>query len=792
MPAVRRLSWLSVITIGSAVGLLMAATAVADSVLGSPFAGSSADGVVAVFARHLATDRERELTSFAVFQDWKTRTGSFEQLSGYTLSTVNLVGDPAPRTIRAAQVTADFFDTLNTAPVLGRGFAQSGLTPDPEVCVISDGLWRSRFGANPSIVGSVIHVDAVNGIWSSGALTVVGVMPGTLRFPERVDLWTPLALPDRLRANRSGQWFGVVGHLRRDVSSAAAAAEMSAVMAAVQAAEPKQQPAHDANLVPIVELLTARYRALVVGLVAAAGVLLLVVSASAGGLLAAGAIREHVNDRIRLSLGAGARRLIADAARDGVWLGIVAFVPAVPVAFACSSVFGLIAVELFDTASTARISWLSAVTGLACATLVSTALAVVVKAHSLAQARKAGPWPNQASVGGLRATTRLRSGLIVGEIALSVVLLATAIDLLTRVQRLRGVDLGFDVNHVLTTRVALPPARYTGERSTQFYESLIDRIRAVPSVTSAAVSSDDPLFGVSANPEFTLQFENRELAPDERLPILVNGVTERYFDVLGLRVLDGQAPKRGSADVLQAAINETLAARLFPHERPLGRRFRFGGRNPPWWTIVGVIADARNDGPLAPPRPTAYLSYPAFGKADMTLLVKTTGEVNGVVNDIRAAISELDPNLPIARIASARDLVEARFASLHIGALVVTALAATALMLSGLGLYGVLAAISALSRAEIGVRIALGAGARDMIELVLGRAVRLVAIGLLIGAACTGVMGLVLGSAVATQALRTQHILAIIATVAVVGLIAAAAPAWHATRVSPAETLRTE
>lgn len=155
----------------------MAATAVADSVLSSPFTSSSADRIVAVFARHLATSRERELTSFAIFQDWKARARSFERLSGYTLSTVNLLGEPAPQTIRAAQVTDDFFDTLGTTLALGHGFAESETAPASDVCIISDRLWRSRFGANPSIVGSVIHLDTVNGIGLSGARTIVGVVP---------------------------------------------------------------------------------------------------------------------------------------------------------------------------------------------------------------------------------------------------------------------------------------------------------------------------------------------------------------------------------------------------------------------------------------------------------------------------------------------------------------------------------------------------------------------------------------------------------------------------------------
>lgn len=793
-PRWRRVSWLSVVSIGCAVGLLMAAATIADDILRKPFLERSVDRIVAVFARHVTTARERELTSFVIYQDWQTRAASFERLSGYALSTINLVGDPMPQTVRAAQVTPGFFETLQATPASGRAFTSEESTREPSpVCVISHALWRSRFGGSASTVGSTIRLDSVGGRGVSGAYTIVGVGPPTLRYPEHVDIWMPFTAPEFFLKSRGGQWFGVVGQMRPGVSLEQATAEMNTVMTAVQAEHPGQQPTHTANLVPIRHVLTARYEALIGGLAATAGLLLVVVAASAGGLLAARALREQRHDTIRLSLGARPRALVGVAAREGAVLGALAFAVSVPTSLVCLRILGIFSAELFDVSLGTGVGVLSVVAGLTCAVGVSTALAIIVKLHSLGQTDSMGNFHNQARLGSSRATTRLRSALIVGEIALSVLLLAAAGDLLARVAALRDVDLGFETERLLTVRVALPPGRYAGPRASQFYESLIERVRALPSVADVAASSDDPLFGVSANPEFTLQYENRTLTPDERTPVLVNGVTDTYFEVLGLRIVEGEAPAQGGASgALRAAINQTFAARLFPDVSPIGRRFRFGGRDQPWWTIVGIVADARNDGPLASAKPTAYLSYPAFGKSEMTVLVKTNGDVDAIVPGIRAIVANLDPDLPIGRIAAATDRVEARFAGLRIGALVMTVLATAALVLTGLGLYGVLATVATEIRPELGLRIALGASPGDMLRLVLGRTGVLVAAGLVLGAACAAVAGLTLRTMTPVEMPGLEQTIALIGSVSIVSLAAAARPAWQAVRVRPAEALRAE
>jgi putative ABC transport system permease protein len=784
----RRVSWLSVVSIGCAVGLLMAAAAIADSILRQPFLDRSADPVVAVFARHVATARERELTSFVIFQDWQARATSFEHLSGYRLSTTNVLGEPMPQTVRAAQVTPGFFESLQITPARGRAFVSEELTPEgSRICVISDGLWKSRYGGNASILGSTIRLDNVGGMGLSGPYTIVGIAPATLRYPERVDIWMPFSAPEFFLKSRAGQWFGVVGRMHPGISLEQATTEMDAVMRAQQTEHPGQQPTHTANLVPIRHVLTARYEALIGGLAAASALLLVVVAASAGGLLAARALREQQYDRIRLSLGARTGTLVSAAAREGAALGVLAFAISVPASLVCLRVLGTVSVESFDLPLPTGISVLSVFAGLACAVGVSTALAVLVKMHALRQTDRIGTFPNQARLGSSRATTRLRGGLIVTEVALSVVLLAAAADLLARVAALRDVDLGFETDRLLTVRVALPTDRYAGTRAPQFYESLIERVRTLPSVANVAASSDDPLFGVSANPEFTLEYENRTLTPDERTPVLVNGVTDTYFDVLGLRLVEGEAP-----GALSATINQTFARRLFPGVDPIGRRFRFGGRNQPWWTIAGIVADARNDGPAASPKPTAYLPYPAFGKSEMTLLVKTNAEVDAVVPSIRAIIADLDPDLPIGRVAAAADRVEARFASLRIGALVMTLLATAALMLTGLGLYGVLAAVATQIRPEIGLRMALGASPVDMLRLILGRAVTVVAAGLALGAGFAVAAGLTLRTMAPVEIPGPRGIIILIASVCLVSLAAAVRPAWQALRVRPAEALRAE
>lgn len=790
-----RLSWTSVICLGAAVGVLVGAGAAADALLRQPFARQRGGAVVAIFANHTVTGRPRELTSFATFTDWRRAARVFEQVSGYASATLNLLGEPEPITLRAAVVAERFFDTLDMPLAHGRGFRlaehSAGLA---QVCVISDALWHTRFGAAPDVVGRSIRLDQLSGMARSGIFTIVGIAPPRGTYPEEVELWMPYVPTAAQLTNRSGQWFSVVGRLRARVTPAQADADMRVVAAGAPAEHSQAQPPYVPNLVPLREVLTAKYEGLVAGLGAAAVLLLLVVTASISGVLAARALREAHADVIRLSLGARRRDLLSAAARDGLLLGLLAAAISLPCALGALALINRLGRQMLETPLDLRLTWMSVGGGVVTAVGVAVTLALLVKGQAL----RRGWWtvvPHAPGGNrGTRATARVRNVLIVAEIALSVVLLAAAATLFGRVAEIRATDLGLEVDHLLTVRVTLPASRYDDARGTAFFTELLERINGLPGVRAAAVSSDDPLLGVSANPEFTVLVEDRPQEGQQRLPIVLNGVSAEYFDVLGLHLVEGEIPPASGAarETLSVLVNRTFVRSLFSGERAIGRRFRYGGRNPPWWTIAGVVDDTRNDGPLAPTRPMAYLPYPAFGKSDMTLLVRVANDARSLIPPLRTIVRDMDRDLPIGRIALARDLVEARSAGLQVGALVMAGLALAALLLSGVGLQGVLAAAFAQSATEIGVRMAIGASPADVMRLVLARTATLAIGGLAVGTVLTGLAGLTLRRFVAGAVPRPQEAIAVLVGVALVSLLAGAWPAWKATRVKPIDALRAE
>jgi predicted permease len=784
-----RIDWLGTLTLGTATGVLMAVLVLTDRLYLSPLGPARIDASVAVFAAHTDTGRPRELTSYASFAEWRERAAAVAALSGYRSAFTNIVGEPQPERLRAALVASQFFEVAGTRLARGRGFDDGDYVSPGLVCVISDSLWRRRFRADPAIVGAPIRLE-LSGT-QTDVFMVVGVAPPGFRYPDHADIWTPFIPTASSSRNHSGQWFATIGQLRQGVTVEQARTELTRVMQDVQLTHPRVQPNHVANVVSLRDLLTEDHRTLLSGLALAAILLWLSATATVGSLLTARSIETRREEAVRVSLGAPRRALLLDALTQGVRHGAAAFLVAVPVSLITLRLFGTFSVDALESA--VDLTMTVPVAAAALFVLVATYAAVLclLLAHSLRTIEATGTraWTADRIAG--IAYVRTRAALAIVQIAFTVVAMILGAGILTRLASIERVDMGFVDDNLYTVRLELPAARYNDTQTVQFFDAALERLRLLPGMAGAAAASDEPLFGQSANPEFTLQLENRPLAPDERTPVLVNGVTRDYFALLRIPVVAGDVKALDGAD-LTALVNRSFAQRFYGTEEPVGRRFRFGGTNPPWWTITGVVADTRNDGPLQPPKPTVYMNGKRFSKSGVTLFAKASGDVDATTSAMRSALANLDPNLPIGRIAPVNALIRQRFSDVWLASQGLVAVSAAALALALLGLAGIQLALAAELRAEIALRAALGARPLDIAQFLGRRIVPVVLVGVSVGT----VSGLATAHAVATYAAfdRPHPILVALITGAVgaVALAVSVVPVATVVRTDPALALRSQ
>lgn len=778
--------WDGVLILGTATGVVMAVLALTDRLYLSPLGTTPTASTVAVFAAHTDTGRSRELTSYAAFADWRRAT-SVSALSGVRAAFANIVGHAEPERLRAALVATQFFDAVGASTPLGRTLRDDDYLTPGTACVISHALWRRRFNADPAVIGSSVQLE-VSGERPT-TFTVVGIASPGFDYPNRTDVWLPYVPTAAASTNYSGQWFGVIGRLRPGVDAARARAELTAIMREVQLAHPRTQPAHVANVVPLHDVLTAGHQTLVAALGLAAGLLWLSAMATVGASLAGRALRTRHEYAVRVSLGVSRRQLVLDAVMSGLVHGVAAMLVALVVARLTLVLLPRLETAAFAVAADVSVSWSVGVATLAALAVVYTGIPLVLTARTVRALAIAGPyaWAGDRLAGADHAW--LRSVLVVAQIAVTVVAMVLAAAILARLTTIEDVRLGFSGDDVLTVRLELPASRYESAQVPHVVDAALRQLQRLPGVVGVAAASDEPLFGQSANPEFVLQLENRPLAPDERAPVLVNGVPRDYVSVLRIPVLTGEAAALDGGE-MTALVNESFTRRFYADRSPVGRRLRFGGADAPWWTIVGVVADTRNDGPLMPPKATVYMNSARFSKTGMTLFARISDGGDETLPAIRTALAALDPALPIGRIAPAMRLVRERFADVWVASRGLLAVSGAALILAMFGLVSVQFALATELRPEVAVRAAMGAGPRDIAWFFGRRVAPLIVAGVATGT----VAGLLAAKGMAAYAAVAQPhpllVVLIASAVAAVALVVSAWPMADAARTDPALTLR--
>jgi putative ABC transport system permease protein len=780
---------IAVMTLALGIGANTAIFSVVNGVLLRHLPYPESDRLMMVHGISLRAANEKPPLCAADFLDWKSQNHIFESVAGFSSSRFNYTGGETPERIEGAWVTADFFSTIGVQPALGRAFLpEEGLPGAPPTVVISDGFWRRYLGSSPNVIDQQITLNA-------RAFTILGVMPSDFLFPAKeTELWAA----DRLAPTRRGPYYmWGLGRLSPGATLEQAQSEMDMIARQVQ--EQIKSPARDWTwtAISLEERIVGEIRPALLVLLAAVFFVLLIACANIANLLLARATAREKEMSVRIALGASRERLLRQLFTESLLLAVVGAAAGLPLAI--WGVRLLVALSPADFPRLQEINVDGSVLGftllvaVACGLIFGLAPALQSSRLNLNESLKEGG--RGADGSGRR---RIRSALVVTEIAFSLMLLVGAGLMVKSFMKLQNVSPGFQTDHILTMHLTLPRARYdSNEKINNYNRQLIERVSAVRGVEAAGLSISLPPDHLEVSDSFSIEGKPSPPGSSEpSFPIVLT--SPEYFATLGVPLLQGRGfnatDREGSPPVV--IINQTLSERYFPDENPIGKRLKVGGadrpRNP-WMEIVGVVGDVKYSGLQAQREPAYYtpLAQDVWGAA--YLVVRTSVNPTSLAPAIREQIWELDKDIPIANLATMDQLLAESVAQPRFRTLLLGIFAALALVLASVGIYGVISYSVTQRTHEIGIRMALGARARDVMTLVIRQGMALAFIGVGIGLAAslalTRLMESLLFEVSTTDEATFAGVAALLIAVAV---LACWIPARRASRVDPMAALRNE
>ena len=721
------------------------------------------------------------VVSPADFLDWRARQQTFADIAALSATPVTLTGAGTPDRVPAANVSASFFSVLGVAPAIGRSFAiDNERAGRDDVVIVGHGFWQRRFGAAPDIVGRRIVLDG-------RPREVIGVLPASFRFPdEAIELWLPIDFTTEPMRARFNHFLTVIARLKPGVTLDGAQQEMDAISAQLQREVVLQNQGHGSHVIAFQEQLVGKVRPSLLVLTAAAAFILLIACVNVASLLLARGAARGKEVALRCALGAGRGRIVQQLVTECAALAALAAIVAVPLTMwgtrALTSLVPAEVPRLNDAGVNPAVLAFMAAVALATAVLFSLAPAWQMSQLNLSDTLK-----ESAASGGL-SRRRLRKGLVVAEIALAFVLLVSA-GLMTRTLiNLLNVDAGFQSENVLTVPLAWPRQEgATPQRNAALFTALLDGIRSYPGVHAAGLTSHVPMSGNDSR--IGIGVEGREATPGEE-PVRAHWrvVTAGYFDAMQIRLLRGRFPTAAEVENGSpvAIINRTAADRYWRDVDPLGKRVRVV--TPDLREIIGIVDDVRHWGPGNAVNPEVYL--PGF-RNPATVIVRAEGNPAALAGTIRQQIQTLSPETPVAGIRTMAEIRSRSVASPRFYLVLLTTFAAVALILAVVGVYGVVSHHVAQSRGDVGVRLAIGARASDVMRVFLDEAVMLTGLGIALGVAgalaFTRLLAALLFGVTPTDAWTFS---AIAVLTAIVALAACYLPARRASNLDPLITLR--
>lgn len=789
----------ALLSLALGIGANTAIFSVVHAVLLRPLPYASPDRLVAIWESNPAIGKTRDDVAPLNFIDWTERATSFAGLSAFRYDGFNLSGKEYPEQITAVQASGNLFDVLGVAPRMGRGLTVQDEKSREKVVVVSYALWQQHLGGDPAAIGRSIEL-------TDELYTVVGVMAPEFRFPADdpdVHIWFPMTFNRGDLSSRLGHSLSVVGRLAPGASVETAGSELNGIASQIAAADKDSNPG--VVMTPMHEALVGNLR---LGLWVVLGTVLLVLliaSANIANLLLAKAAARKREIALRTALGAGTGRLVRQFLTESLLLVIGGAVLGLILAF--------FTLDRLDGAVPAELLRLSDVTlappvllftgGLALLIGITFGLVPTFQASRLAL-RQALAEDGRAS--GSAEGRRVRSALVVAEVAVSVVLLVGAGLMLRSLAALTRVEPGFRAEGVVTGQIFLPQTKYPVDRSqyrpspvsstalapqASFFETVLERTRSIPGVERAGAASSLPMNRVGIDFDLPVIIEGRPRLPDGEAPQADFRIVSRdYFETMEIPVLRGRSfsdfDRPGSVQV--ALVNDAMARQFFPDTDPIGQRLRIYGTPR---EIVGVVGSVRHRGLDQEPRPEMIVSHLQFQLGGMTLVVKSNLDAASLGPSIRSVVKSIDPDQPVTDVYRMEDHLAGSIALRRFQAILIGTFAALALVLSMIGIYGVISYSVAARTDEIGVRLALGASRMNVLGMVLKQGMALtlsgIAIGVILALAGARAASALLYNVSASD-LRTFVLIPVL--LAAAAFLACYIPARRATRLDPTVALR--
>jgi putative ABC transport system permease protein len=800
-------SSVAVATLAVAIGANVAIFSVVHTVLLRPLPFPDPDRLVWVWEKSPQRGIPRRAVTPVAYAAYRERSDVFTGLGASSDWMFSLTGAGEPESIIGYRFSGNFFAILGVPARLGRTLGPEDARPGHDhVVVLADSLWRRRFQADPGIVGRAITLD-------DESYTVIGVMPPGFAHPARTEMWTPLVLEGAPAANARSRFIRMIGRLKPGVKCEQASSAVSGVAAALAGADAENQGGWSADASPIESRYTGDIKPALLVLLGAVGFVLLIAAANIGNLLLARAADRGREVAIRASLGAGRGRLVRQFLVESVLLAAVGGAGGVALAFwGVDLLRGLfpgtianIAIPRLDQIHIdAPVLAFALVLSLGTGIAFGLAPALYASRAALGEAlRESGTRTTEG-----RAHRRLRSALVVSEVALALVLTTGAALMVRSFARLQGGNLGFEPAGVNTARVLLParpsasggaePRYRAPEKRRAFFEQVMTRLRAMPGVEAAGATTYLPLSGWSGDQPF--EIEGRPApSPTEQPSAMAQSINEDYFRAMRIPLRKGRGI--ASTDVATSpavvVVNETTARRYWTGEDPVGRRvgWRAGGPQNPvvWREVVGVVADVRHHGLAEPPEPELYLPYAQSPSPLICLAVRMSGHQSLPARAIEQAVWSYDKDQPVLAVMPLEQLAVEAVTLRRVSTLLLAFFAAVAVFLAGVGLYGVMAHAVARRTHEIGIRMAIGARARDVLGMIVGRGVALAGIGAGLGLLASLALSRLLTSLLyGVSSTDPLSFAAVAVFLLAVSALASYIPARRASRVDPSEALRYE
>jgi putative ABC transport system permease protein len=808
----RGFTLIAVLTLALGIGANTAIFSVVNAVLLKPLAYAKPDQLVSVRAKFTTRNRNDVPMSEPEYRDIVTRVPGIRELAAVWPININLTGVDTPVRIQAAVVSYNYFALLGASPILGRDFVKA----DDEgkigyVALISYDLWQHQFGGERSVIGKKVRLD-------DDPFTIIGVMPKGFRHPNEsgsspMEVWAPVALdnPDTNFVNvRGARVFDLIGRLQPGTTLETARSQLAALGTRLTQEFPAAYPPSlgwQIDVVPLAERVVGNARPALLVLLGAVGFVLLIGCSNVANLLLARATTRDREIAIRTALGGSRRRLIRQLLTESVLLATVGGLLGLVLAVWGTSALGHLAAQYLPRARDIGID--PTVLGFTAFLILLTGVGFgLVPAIQASRPDLQGVLKDSgrgASAGAPR--TRLRGALVVVEVAIALVLLTGAGLLLRSFQELISVEPGFNPENLLTMQVWLPvqndPTKgryFTNEQRRAFYSRAQEAVQRTPGVRDAALVSRLVFAGARSNlggrGDARFEIEGRP-TPSDQPPRLTDlrFVTPNYFSTMEIPLLRGRtfAAVADSSGPKEAVINRTLAEKYWPNDDPVGRRVQVFGPQGPWMTITGVVGDVRQVALDLPPREEIFLSSQLFPNQEMSFVVRTAGRPLDLGNAVIKAIREADPEQPVFGVKPMERVIADASAERRFSLLLLTLFATIALVLSAIGIYGVMAYTTTQRQHEIGIRVALGAGAREVMRLVVGQGMQLVAAGLAIGLCGAWLLSRVLSSQL--FGITTRDPVTYVTVAALLGVVALTAsylPARRALQVDPMTALRSE